>query len=294
MQAESVVAFHQPRGFSSETCNLIAQYKRNGFAIVRGFFSPSEVRTIAAAVDRVHAEGVAHGRSFRHGNLFYNVVPATEDAAPRVRMAQWFAYHQPVLNAARLDTRYVDTLEPLLGHDLKQIINQLHWKEPGAPSDFAWHQDARFRRPAEAYRNLADSYIQTGLAIDPHTPESGCMRLVPGSHKRGTINLDCSRAVLGSSMEDGALIEAGLSPDAVVDLVLEPGDLALWNPFLVHGSGPNRSNHRRRLYINGYVRAEDCDRGEWAFREGEPVPFGPEPALVHYEQLHERGEPHYL
>ena len=26
----------------------------------------------------------------------------------------------------------------------------------------------------------------------------------------------------------------------------------------------------------------------------EPVPFGPEPALVHYEALRERGEPHYL
>jgi hypothetical protein len=50
----------------------------------------------------------------------------------------------------------------------------------------------------------------------------------------------------------------------------------------------------RRLYINGYVRAEDCDRGEWAFRDGKPVPFGPEPALVHYEELRERGEPHYL
>ena len=44
----------------------------------------------------------------------------------------------------------------------------------------------------------------------------------------------------------------------------------------------------------GYVRAEDCDRGEWAFRDGKPVPFGPEPALVHYEALRERGEPHYV
>jgi ectoine hydroxylase-related dioxygenase (phytanoyl-CoA dioxygenase family) len=76
--------------------------------------------------------------------------------------------------------------------------------------------------------------------------------------------------------------------------VLEPGDVALWNPYLVHASGTNRSDHLRRLYINGYVRAEDCDRGEWAFRDGEPVPLGPEPALVHYEQLFEDGEPHYV
>jgi hypothetical protein len=27
---------------------------------------------------------------------------------------------------------------------------------------------------------------------------------------------------------------------------------------------------------------------------GAPVPLGPEPALVHYEQLRERGAPHYV
>ena len=71
-------------------------------------------------------------------------------------------------------------------------------------------------------------------------------------------------------------------------------DVALWSPFLVHGSGVNRSDHQRRLYVNGYVRADDCDRGEWAFRGGRPVPFGPEQALVHYEALRERSEPHYV
>ena len=85
-----------------------------------------------------------------------------------------------------------------------------------------------------------------------------------------------------------------MSPETVVDLVLAPGDLAIWNPYLVHASGVNGAVHRRRLYINGYVRADDCDRGEWAFRHGAPVAFGAEPALVHYEALRERGEPHYV
>ena len=136
--------------------------------------------------------------------------------------------------------------------------------------------------------------MQTGLAIDPQTPQSGCMRFIPGSHLNGDLKLDTPREVLGVAMDDDVLRAAGLSPEDAVEVVLEPGDLALWSPFLVHGSGVNRSDHRRRLYVNGYVRAEDCDRGEWAFRGGEPVPFGPEPALVHYEALRERGEPHYV
>lgn len=98
---------------------------------------------------------------------------------------------------------------------------------------------------------------------------------------------------LGIAMRDAALQEVSLSAEDAVDVLLEPGDLALWSPYLVHGSGTNRSDHKRRFYINGYVRASDCDRGEWAFREGRPVTLGPKPALVHFEELNLRPEPHY-
>jgi hypothetical protein len=273
--------------------DLPTDYARDGYVILRGLFTAAEVAGIGKAIDQVHAEGVAHGRSFRHGNLFYNVASA-EGAPPLVRMAQWIAYHQPLLDTVRLDPRFARVLEPLIGRDLKQIINQIHWKAPGALGDFAWHQDARFRRPASAYRNLATSYVQTGLAIDPHTPESGCMKFIRGSHLRGDLALDTSADVLGRAMNDGVLEQAGLSSIDLVEVVLEPGDLALWSPYLVHGSGANRADHKRRLYINGYVRAQDCDRGEWAFRNGQSVPLGPEPALIHYEALRERAEPHYV
>ncbi len=278
---------------SGEVQADLAHYWRDGYAIVRGFFSTAEIQEISGALDQLYAEGVAHGQCFRHGNLFYNVAREREDAEPLVRMVQWPSYHQPLLNAVRLDTRFAALLEPLIGRDLKQIINQVHWKAPGSLGDFAWHQDSRFRRPASAYRNLATAYVQTGLAIDPHTPESGCMRLIPRSHLRGDLSIDCAAHALGTAMSDEPLERVGLCEDDAIDLLLEPGDLALWSPYLVHGSGKNRSNHRRRLYINGYVRADDCDRGEWAFRDAEPVPLGPEPALVHYEELRERPGPHY-
>ena len=269
-----------------------AAWHRDGYAIVRGFFTAAEVAAIGEEIDRVHAEGVAHGRSFRHGNLFYKISQGS--GGPLVQMVQWPAYHRPALDAVRLDPRFAALLEPLIGRDVKQIINQIHWKTPGAVGDFAWHQDSRFRVPVDCYRNLATAYVQTGLAIDPHEPETGGMSFVQCSHLHGDLDLDTDSDVLGNIMSDSALERVGLSAADVIQLKLDPGDLALWNPYLVHGSGPNRSDHLRRFYINGYVRAGDCDRGEWAFRGGQPVPLGPEPALVHYEDLRERGEPHYV
>jgi ectoine hydroxylase-related dioxygenase (phytanoyl-CoA dioxygenase family) len=275
--------------------DYVAAYRRNGFAILRGLFSADEIAAIALASEQVHDEGARLGRSFRHGNLFYRVAPGgAADGGPAVQMVQWPSYHQAALNAVRLDRRFASVLAPLIGGDLKQIINQIHWKAPGSAGDFAWHQDSKFRKPDHAYRNLGDAYVQTGLALDPHDPESGCLRFVPGSHLWGTLPLDVPDEVLGSAMRDAVLEGVGLRAADAVDVLLEPGDVALWNPYLVHGSGTNRAGHRRRLYINGYVRAEDCDRGEWAFQKGRPVPFGPEPALVHYEALRERGEPHFV
>src|SRR3546814_20474206 len=86
--------------------------------------------------DQVYEEGLRHGRCFRHGNLFYN--GAADGEGDRfTRMVQWPSYHQPLLNSMRLDRRIARLLEPLIGRDLKQIINQVHWKAPGSLGDFA-------------------------------------------------------------------------------------------------------------------------------------------------------------
>jgi ectoine hydroxylase-related dioxygenase (phytanoyl-CoA dioxygenase family) len=270
----------------------IADYHRDGLAIVRGVFNSAEVAELATAFDRQYVAGLTHPSDFRHGNLMVRV--GDDPALGRiVRMVQWPSYADPTLAAIRTDMRLFELVAPLLGSDVKQIINQLHWKPAGSLiSDFAYHQDARFRKPPACYRNLAKSYVQTGIAVDPHTVESGALRVVPGSHRLGAVELGLD-AVMGSGIPEDALRSAGLDPADLVDVLLEPGDVALWSPFLIHGSGRNRSPRDRRFYLNGYVRAADCDRGEWAWKDGRPYGLGA-PVLVHYEELMERPEPHYV
>lgn len=271
----------------------IEQYHEDGYAIVRGFFAPEEVRQMAEAFDRHWAIGMSHRASWRHGNLFYRL---GEDAnlGKVVKMVQWSAYEDALLESVRRDPRWLQLLSPLIGADVKQIVNQLHWKPPGAAAaEFAFHQDVKSRRPRAAYRNLPGSYVQTGIAIDPHRAANGAMCMLPGSHRLGEMQLGNMGHSLGQKMADDALAAAGLDPSKVVDLELDPGDVALWNVFTIHGSGSNTTRGDRRFYINGYVSAADCDRGEYAFRNGEPAALG-EPVLVHYEDLHARPEPHFV
>src|SRR5687768_18147313 len=90
-------------------------WQRDGYAVVRGFFGRDEVAAIGAEIDEVHAEGLAHGRSYRHGNLFYKIAAGGD--GPRVQMVQWPSYHRPRLDAVRLDPRFAVLLEPLIGRD---------------------------------------------------------------------------------------------------------------------------------------------------------------------------------
>ena len=153
--------------------DAVGHYREQGYGIVRGVFRRDEVEELAAAFDRHWQEGMAHRATFRHGNLLYRL--GDDTALGRVlRLVQWPSYADPVLARFRTDGRLLRIVEPLIGREVKQIINQLHWKPPGSASaEFAYHQDVRFRRPREAYRNLVSSYVQTGIALDPHTRATG-------------------------------------------------------------------------------------------------------------------------
>jgi ectoine hydroxylase-related dioxygenase (phytanoyl-CoA dioxygenase family) len=270
----------------------LEHYREHGYAIVKGVFDRHEVGELADAFDRLYARGLSYRASFRHQNVLFRLGDDPQ-LGRIVRMVQWPSYVDPVLARYRTDPRMLAILAPLLGNDLKQIINQMHWKPPGAQAvEWGYHQDIRFRRPREAYRAPATSYIQTGIAIDRHGQDNGAMTVVPGSHKLGELSAAAGR-VMDRALNDRDLIELGLDPADIVHLTLEPGDVALWHLYTIHGSGPNRSTTDRRFYLNGYVIADNCDRGEWAFRDGQPCALG-EPVLVHYDDLHERPEPHYL
>jgi ectoine hydroxylase-related dioxygenase (phytanoyl-CoA dioxygenase family) len=273
--------------------DYLSDYREHGFAVVRGVFDGAEVRELAAAFDRVYARGMKHHKSFRHQNVLFRI--AQDAQAGRVlRMVQWPSYFDDVLARYRTDPRMLAILEPLLGGDLKQIINQMHWKPPGARNvEFGYHQDIRFRRPRAAYRSPEASYIQTGIAIDAHRPDNGAMTVLPGSHRLGQLAVVAEGQVMNRSISDDDLAALGVDPTSKIDLVLEPGDVALWHLCLIHGSGPNTSQGDRRFYLNGYVTAGNCDRGEWAFRDGRPCVLG-EPVLVHYDDLYAQPEPHYL
>lgn len=273
------------------------QYREEGYALVRQFIDGDELQRLRTETARIYQEGLKHPCTWRHGNLSFEILPEEDFGARYVIQAYWMAWISEYFESFRRSESYRVLLEPILGQNIKQVAQQIHWKPPGAGlTGYRFHQDLRFREAREAYVDIAGSTINTGLAIDPSTLENGCLQVVPGSHKRGYIGLsdDGDGQIMKGLTAEDELRTKGIDPGEVVPLEMEPGDMALWGLLTVHGSLPNQSQQDRAFAISSYVRAENSERGEWAFRGGQSVPLGEAPQLCKWEQLHDRPEPHYV
>ena len=100
-------------------------FHRHGYAVVRNVFATAEVAALKDAADRVKRRGFELGESVRQGNLGYWV---TEDPGigTNVIGMQWPSYRESVLERHRRDPRMLRLLEPLIGRNIRQIVNQLH------------------------------------------------------------------------------------------------------------------------------------------------------------------------
>jgi phytanoyl-CoA hydroxylase len=275
--------------------DLVAELHAEGFAVIRGFLSPSEMAEIGAETHRMYQEGLKHHATYRDKNLLFEVLDDPKANRRVVLQAHWTAWLSPVLERMRRSEKYFAVLEPFLGRDIKQITHQVHWKPPGAKyTSYRFHQDARFRDGNIKDFGYLRSTVTTGLAIDRQTVENGALRIIPRSHRLGYLGLSDDGPIMVGQTQDEELRRAGLDPSNIIVCEMEPGDLLLWTLFTVHGSAANISGYDRRFMINSYVRAADSERGEWAFRDGISTPLGAEPQICKYEQLRERPGPFYI
>jgi ectoine hydroxylase-related dioxygenase (phytanoyl-CoA dioxygenase family) len=279
-----------------------SQYDTQGYAVARGVFTAPEVAELKARFDAWRLEMVEkHEATYVLGNHRVWVGESGgqggEGSAKRVlRGVQWPSYTDATLDAYRTDGRLFALASALLGSgDIKQIINQMHWKQPGSLTQWRYHQDVRARKPEAAFRELFSSYINLGIAVERQTEETGAMRVVPGSHlARKDLGIEAIAEEMGvdahpPTEEELAemLRRAGVDARELRTLELAPGDVGVWNPFVVHGGGINTSTDcHRSMYIQGYGKAANLDRGHVAWLGGVAQPLG-EPVLVQLENFRE-------
>jgi len=150
--------------------------------------------------------------------------------------------------------RVLDIVEAMLGPNILLYNSNYIIKEPRTDAYIAWHQDL-------TYWGLADddAQISMWLALSRATAESGCMVMLPGTHKRGRaehveVPGDGNILLLGQQIVD-------VDESMGVHASLAPGEASFHHGWTIHRSAPNISDDRRIGFNVQYVAPHNAQAG---------------------------------
>ncbi len=144
------------------------------------------------------------------------------------------------------DVRVLDGVEDVLGPDLLCWASSFFTKEARDPGYVSWHQDS-------TYWGLSEPDVTTAwVALSESTRENGCMRVIPGSHKRDQIGHIDTHA-RANMLSRGQVVSCEVDESEAADIVLRPGEMSLHHVRLIHGSEPNPTDQRRIGFAIRYI-----------------------------------------
>ena len=187
-----------------------------------GFVCPVEVMSVDEAI------------SFRHRlELAERRYPKALNAQKRTKAHLLFKWIDDLMRHRVL----ADAVEDLIGPDILAWGTVLFIKEPDSKAFVSWHQDMTYP-PLDPHDG-----VTAWLALTASHRESGCMRMMPGSH-HGGIRAHHDRYGEHNILTRGQTVE-DLDESLAVEVILEPGQISLHHGRTIHSSTPNRSKNRR-------------------------------------------------
>jgi non-haem Fe2+, alpha-ketoglutarate-dependent halogenase len=133
----------------------------------------------------------------------------------------------------------LDAIEGIIGPDILAWETVFFTKEPRTSDYISWHQDITYWG-----LDQEGDVVTAWVALSPSTPESGCMRVVPGTHKREVVP-HADTFGEHNMLSRGQEIAVEVDEAHAVDLVLQPGQMSLHHVKIFHGSRQNASDDRR-------------------------------------------------
>ncbi|MEM7300285.1 MAG: phytanoyl-CoA dioxygenase family protein [Pseudomonadota bacterium] len=131
----------------------------------------------------------------------------------------------------------LDIVEAMIGPNILLYNATYIIKEPQTASHVSWHQDL-------TYWGLShDDQVTLWLALSPATAESGCMRMVPGSHKHGRMHHETFEDETNVLFQSQTV--QGVAEESAVMCPLMPGEASFHHGWTLHASMPNDSDDRR-------------------------------------------------
>lgn len=261
--------------------DVLAAYHADGVAALRGVLSSDWIARMGAAVDRILAapgaasvEYTPAGKTGRYYGDFF-IWLRDPDFERFIKESPLPALAAAIMNSETVTFFY----------------DQLLVKEPETAEPTPWHHDL-------PYWPIRGTQIMSfWVPFDPVTLASGAVQYVKGSHRWGrrfapaSFSKDSGFADLYAKMGLEPVPDIDGAPERydLIHYPLEPGDVLIHHPLVVHGAPGNRSAATRRRGLALRYVGDDCvfDTRPGTFFENPKVKaILPEITLADGEPLH--------
>jgi hypothetical protein len=216
----------------------VRHFREQGFVVPEHRIAPAEVAAMKSGVERII------------------------DASPGltnkpITTAHLAAVHgNDALMAHCLRPDILDMIEAIDGPDLILWTTSVFHKPAVSGVETPWHQDGEYW----PMRPMAGT--SAWIALTASHRENGCLRVVPCSHltAREHEKSRPARGHFGRTLPPNSIPET-----ETADIELEPGQMLLFHPMLVHGARANESAQARTGFVIRYMPSTswfDHDGGE--------------------------------
>jgi ectoine hydroxylase-related dioxygenase (phytanoyl-CoA dioxygenase family) len=209
-----------------------ATFDADGFCIVKGAMRRHTLRQVEHEIDRLE----------RDRNDWLRDQPWRRSwisEADVVDFAPSLVAKSPLLRQFSVGHPMIDVCRELVGPDVRLYFDQAVYKRPDTSNrTLPLHQDNgyNFKRP--------EAYITIWIPFQDVTPANGCLRVVPGIHRIGTLHHHFTK--------DGFLT-CDIAPNEAVAVPVRAGDLVVLSSLAPHATAGNSSRQVRKAYLLSYV-----------------------------------------
>ncbi len=211
----------------------IDQYRELGYALVPGLFAAEaaalrkECHDLSARLSREHDDDATWGSAR---------TAVAEAQKTRLYHCHNVQFYSGPLTRLLSDPRLTDYAAAMMGSENVQLHhNKMFIKPPEKGSPFPMHQDKPF------FPHDRDTMMAAIIHFDDAPLEKGCLRVVPGSHKLGTL----------PHLGDGSwhLPFEEFPIESASPIPAKAGDVVFFSYLTIHGSGINTSSEARTTLL---------------------------------------------
>jgi hypothetical protein len=241
----------------AELDELARDFERDGFVNAGLALSASETAEVVADLER-YMDGLFRGGPSVLAPGYAADLGHTKDGSHYQIAAMWKA-SEPFRRVIE-SKRIAEVGARLLGSRTIQLwIDTVQYKPPLRGGPFNWHQDAPYHQSIEPPHRLIGAWV----ALDDADEESGCMWMVPGSHRWGFQEPHLWTFHHNTDPQSFGKVTPPKAPaiDAAEWRGAEPcrvraGEVHFHHAYTWHGSPTNHTNRPRRGY-SMFLMAED-------------------------------------